>query len=114
MGECYMCRGKKQVFCHVDYADRTSTTGWRDCFECGGSGEMSEERLADYAYGQEFREARLNRGETLRECAKRLGVSASDLSAMEQGRLPLVNERANPQSPTVLNADLSGIKEEKP
>lgn len=57
-----------------------------NCLDCGGSGEIDAERLRWQEEGEKLRENRKARGITLREEAKRRGLSAVDLSDMEWGR----------------------------
>lgn len=83
---CPVCEGRKQVFCAIDYADRPGTMSYAKCYECGGSGEITEERQDRITKGNALREARVARGETLREGAKAMGITSLELSRMEQGK----------------------------
>ena len=56
------------------------------CADCDGTGQWSAERLELYERGQRYREQRVLRGESLREAAKRLGVSPTQLSNFELGK----------------------------
>lgn len=57
------------------------------CPDCGGAGEIPDERAGWIEAGQRMQKARVDRGVSLREEAKRLGVSAVLLSDVEHGRL---------------------------
>lgn len=62
---------------------------WRSemaCDFCGGAGKISEDQADAMKLGKAFRERRVARDESLREAAKRLGMKASELSALERGR----------------------------
>jgi len=60
-----------------------------DCQSCAGTGQWTAEQAVRFRDGQKARQERVERGETLREAARRLGVSAAALSAFEQGRAAL-------------------------
>ena len=55
------------------------------CPTCDGTGRITVEHYDRYLDGRRIRTARQYRGEGLRECARRLGVSAATLSAWETG-----------------------------
>lgn len=55
------------------------------CRDCDGTGRWSAERLAAYERGQEHRLARVMAGETILQCAQRLGISPAEVSRMERG-----------------------------
>lgn len=61
---------------------------WKDnipCSRCNGSGTVPDE-MAEWIYaGRKMRDARVARGESIYECAKRLGTSSAELSAIERG-----------------------------
>lgn len=56
------------------------------CHLCNGAGCISDEVAEWLRIGAAHRNNRVERDESLRECAKRLGVSPALLSAMETGR----------------------------
>jgi hypothetical protein len=56
------------------------------CFDCKGTGQMTEEQLERVAEGRRRQRDRMSRDMTLREEAKRLGISARELSDIEHGR----------------------------
>ena len=57
------------------------------CSNCEGSGEISLEQAEAAKIGFAHRLARIERDESQRECAKRLGISASALAAYEHGNI---------------------------
>lgn len=85
---CPTCKGTGQVGpVHVNLGNGRG--GWKDnvvCYRCGGSGIATTEMLDWMARGKKLREARLARGETLGDAAERLGMIASAISAMEEGK----------------------------
>lgn len=56
------------------------------CSLCGGTGQISKQTAEWLAIGRQHYETRIARDESLRECAVRMGIKASELSAMEHGR----------------------------
>ncbi len=97
---CKRCDGAGQIGpIHVHKADGKHE--WREsmpCPDCDGTGQWSAERLELYERGQRHRDHRIMRGESLREAAKRLGISPAQLSAFEQGK-------AGPDIPAALRFD---------
>lgn len=89
---CPECDGRGTFAAFVD-GHRPDGTAWGEfrpavqCFLCGGAGKIPEEHLKWRAIGEAHRKARVKRMESIREAAERLGVSPSQLSAMEYGRL---------------------------
>lgn len=65
-------------------------TGWyaRDhaCLLCGGLGMISAEQDRWRTVGMEIRQVRVERSITLHDAAERLGMSVTEVSAMETGR----------------------------
>lgn len=84
---CPSCGGKGSVAAFVDTAER----GWFDptlpCPLCKGRGRISEQQAAWLAAGRAHYVARVARRESVLECATRLGIRVSELSAMEHGRV---------------------------
>lgn len=84
---CPHCNGERKVFAFLnngpDY--RTHTSMWIDCRTCLGKGVITREHADRIVAGSSMREQRVQRGESLREAAKRLGISAVELSAIERG-----------------------------
>jgi hypothetical protein len=58
-----------------------------ECSFCRGTGRVSADRVALWQGGRRRRDDRVARGVTLREEAKRLGITAAKLSALERGEL---------------------------
>lgn len=85
MTKCPRCTGDGGY-----YAIVTRATGCAEeyltCDLCKGDGSISDEIVGWLKVGSEHRNARVARDESLRECAKRLGVSPALISAMETGR----------------------------
>lgn len=80
------CDGQKQTYAHV----RTSTGGgwrWLKCHTCDGVGTITVEQAHRIAEGERRREDRKSRMMTLREEAARLGISPTELSRIENGRV---------------------------
>lgn len=85
---CPMCQGEKIVSGLVKFADgRPCAMQEFSCFRCGGAGEIPDEQAEWIRLGDRLRRTRIARGESLREAAKRLGVSAASLSDLEHGRV---------------------------
>ncbi len=85
---CPTCKGTGHVGpIHLNYGNGRGE--WKDkvpCHRCGGSGIATPETLDWMARGKVLREARLASGETLGDAATRLGMIASAISAMEEGK----------------------------
>ena len=82
---CPTCSGQKLLIVHL----HTTTGGrWekRACFTCCGAGEITEDHARQIEEGERRREDRKARYTTLREEAARLGISARQLSDIENGR----------------------------
>jgi hypothetical protein len=86
---CPDCRGRKTGTVHV-YGERDGRRfgEWREtkCRTCDGLGWITERELESLETGMRLREDRLSRGMTLREEARRIGISAKELSDRENGR----------------------------
>ncbi|MBI4815216.1 MAG: helix-turn-helix transcriptional regulator [Deltaproteobacteria bacterium] len=57
------------------------------CQDCDGTGAIAESALARKAEGEKLRQDRINRGKSLREEAQDLGITATELSRRERGRV---------------------------
>lgn len=83
---CPNCAGRGSNPAFVD----TAKGGWFDpalrCSLCGGTGQISHQTARWLAVGRQHYTRRMARDESVRECARRMGISASELSAMEHGR----------------------------
>ena len=87
MTGCPDCNGTGNrglaVVCFAD-RPRSQITNAR-CPSCGGSGQVSDLRQQWAMIGEAHRKARIERLESLRECARRLRISPTALSKMERG-----------------------------
>jgi len=66
---------------------------WREsmpCIRCNGKGQVPDEMADWITFGQDFREKRRLSGETIGDAAKRMGITVPKLSAIENGREPLL------------------------
>ncbi len=84
---CPDCDGRGSGIACVDCADR-SKSGVREipCPRCAGTGQLTAEQMAAYEAGRKLRNDRVARGVSLREEARRLGITATELSDRENGR----------------------------
>ena len=91
--QCPSCDGRGSsagFICFADGSDQRS--GYNDAIQCSlcrGAGSISLETAERFRIGREHYKARVARDESLMECAKRLGLKPSELSAMEHGRAPV-------------------------
>lgn len=83
--KCPRCTGDGGYYALVTRATGC-TEEYLTCLLCKGDGQISAEVVGWLKEGSDHRNARVARDESLRECAKRLGVSPALLSAMETGR----------------------------
>ena len=88
MNPCPRCQGRGWYGpVHINRGDQTHE--WRErmqCDFCAGTGKIDDDHRDAWKLGQAFRGARCAREESLGEAAKRLGLKASELSALEMGR----------------------------
>lgn len=82
---CPRCTGDGGYHALVHRKDGCSEE-YLECFLCHGNGNISPEVAAWLEEGAAHRNARVARYESLLECARRLGVRPSLISAMETGR----------------------------
>lgn len=88
---CPDCKGEKRVFAHLNYGgERPGEFKHIDCFRCKGAGEVPDEQAQWIEEGKKRRAERVARDITLRDEARRLGISAADLSAIERGMRPML------------------------
>jgi hypothetical protein len=83
---CPSCSGKKQSLCHINRGDKPHTWEMVDCYTCGGVGSLTPEHADRYAEGRRRTADRRARLMTLRDEAKRLGITPKELSDIEFGR----------------------------
>lgn len=88
---CHRCHGAGFVGpVHCNRGDEPHE--WIDrmqCDVCGGGGELTPDQVMARTAGAAMRRARVDRGESLLEASKRLGMSPAQLSAIESGRRPV-------------------------
>gem|GEM_PF-3394527 len=89
MPTCPRCDGKKTSIAHVNTGPDAKKHRWeeRQCDTCKGLGEITQEHEARIARGKEMRNTRVARGESLLDAAKRQGITPSQLSAIELGKV---------------------------
>jgi DnaJ-class molecular chaperone len=85
---CPGCSGTGEVYMHV-HSSLPGQSGYRmgHCSTCCGSGTVSVVRRVRMAEGARRREDRKVRNLSLREEAKRLGITAKELADIEAGRV---------------------------
>jgi hypothetical protein len=85
---CPRCEGRGWYGpVHINRGDKPHE--WCDrveCDFCDGTSKIDADHHQAWTIGQAFRGARCAREESLREAAARLGLRASELSALELGR----------------------------
>lgn len=88
--ECPACKGAKEVFAFINTGDdhRKHRQDMVPRGTCGGVGKITTLRAYWIDKGQQMREERMARGETLKSAAERLAMTPAQLSAIEGGRLP--------------------------
>lgn len=88
---CKFCDGKG--YSGPVHVNRGGGRGeWLDrieCTHCGETGVWDAEHLARYEEGQAHKKQRVERGESIRKAAARLGVTPDQLSSFETGRAAL-------------------------
>lgn len=88
---CPLCKGEKRLHAHINYgfneATGTGDDAWGDviCITCDGNGEITQDHARRIAHGEVLRAERVARGETLYHAAQRLGITPTQLSAIESG-----------------------------
>lgn len=83
---CPSCQGSKGGIVHIHFANVPDRWEWRTCSTCGGTGTISQEIADRIQWGEAIREDRKTRLASLKDEAKRLGVSYVELSHAENGR----------------------------
>lgn len=86
MKQCPRCDGAKTHAAFVDGACGGHYEPALRCDLCKGSEEVADEVYKWLQIGKRHRFARVDRLETIGQCADRMGVTAAELSAMEHGR----------------------------
>ena len=80
MTRCEFCRGTGRTTAITCPGGRLVD---QPCRKCKGEGELTAERRAELERGEQRRWDRINRGLSLREEARRLGISFPELSRLE-------------------------------
>lgn len=87
---CPSCGGKGQTLCHVDGSrdgQPFGETRLMACSTCDGRKEITSEHQMRIIEGERRRDDRKARLMSLREEAKRLGISPVELADIEWGRV---------------------------
>jgi len=87
MSDCKFCEGSGTVECFFDGPSVSGFLTKAKCPECNGAGVVDAEYFQRKERGKDLRKDRVSRGESLFDCAQRLGISTEKLSSMECGRL---------------------------
>jgi len=81
--------GRVHVNTGMNMATGRCSGYWKEesnCFRCDGSGDVPDSAPDWIAKGKQLRAERIMRGELLHDAAKRMGISTSELSAIEMGK----------------------------
>ena len=84
--DCPTCKGKGEMFAHMNRGELEHQWANVKCFTCGGIGSITQEHADRIEAGQKLYRQRLNSGETLGQAAARQGMTPAQLSAIEHGR----------------------------
>ena len=87
MDKCQRCGGTGSI--GPVLFDSANDAGYRKsmpCDDCDGTGQWDEAKTERWRIGRAHREKRVARDESLRECAKRYGMTAAQLFDFEHGR----------------------------
>lgn len=83
--KCPRCHGSPESVAFVKFASGGCRLVKVGCELCGSTGTVAPEVEARYREGRRRRDERMVRGVSLREEAKRLGITAAELSRLERG-----------------------------
>lgn len=84
--ECPDCGGKGTRGLFTDGPKGGRYIEAAACLFCGGKGRVDPRRVEWRRIGRGHLSARVQRRESVRDCAARLGITPAELSAMEHGR----------------------------
>jgi hypothetical protein len=84
---CPNCQGRKTVFGIQHFNSGVADIGEHTCTVCKGTGNVLPEHLRRLEEGERIRRDRLSKGLSISEAAEQLGISISDLSDLEHGRV---------------------------
>lgn len=83
---CPRCHGGGTVLRFIDGPGNHRVEPEGTCSLCQGKGSVSAQQMAWIKAGRAHRDARVARGESLRDRATALGLEVTVLSAMEHGK----------------------------
>lgn len=83
---CPSCDGSGTIFALVDGPNYRGPKTI-NCYRCAGVGRITRAQMDAIESGKRIRENRLARNVSMAEEARRLGISASEYSAIEHGRV---------------------------
>lgn len=87
MATCPHCDGRGSNAAFIEHANgEGSYNPALRCGLCSGSGSVSGQTIGWLSIGSRHRKARIARDESIRECARRMGIGPAELSGMENGR----------------------------
>ena len=88
MPTCPHCAGEGggEAFVNRGPDIRTHSIEWVECATCRGSGKVSVEKMQAIEIGKKLRDARIERGQSLLDAAREMGLGPAELSAREHGR----------------------------
>ena len=92
MQSCPHCDGKGESFAFINRGEdpATHSSGMIECSTCKGSGSITGQHYGLIVSGRKMRDERVAAGVALSEAATRAGISVTQLSAIERGRVPEV------------------------
>jgi DnaJ-class molecular chaperone len=79
---CIDCNGRGEILPAFHQMGLTIT-----CDRCQGTGQMPRHQLPWIEAGRRLRQERINRRETLRDCATRLNLDVMAVSDAERGKI---------------------------
>ena len=87
---CPDCKGEGVSFCHQNRGADSTTHRWGyiDCMTCGGEKTITRDHLDRIREGRRLMAQRQCNGESLMDAARRQGMTPTQLSAIEHGRIP--------------------------
>jgi len=86
---CPGCKGNKQACHQIAGTPVAGIFCWYRCNRCAGTGVVTPELDAAWLQGQEARDHRIRRKESIRDAARRLGITVAELCDFENGRADL-------------------------
>lgn len=84
---CPSCDGAKTVMALVNYGGKKGCVAERiTCITCDGAGEITEDKQREMEERDRIRRERVERNETMRDAANRLGMTLMAYCDYEMGR----------------------------